>query len=175
MDWLQERGEIVPASRQEGPGNSLVLVAPRDTPFEWSPESPVPLPELFAGRLAIADPSHVPAGMYAREALEHAGWWNDLERRVVATLDVRAALTLVERGECDAGIVYGSDASSSGRCRIVAVLPETWHEPIRYVAAIVTGADTTRAQAWLDAFASPVARQALQAHGFRAIGRSDAP
>lgn len=172
MDWLQERGGIVEASRRDGPGNSLVLVAPRDADFEWSPASGVPLPDAFTGRLALADPSHVPAGIYARQALQRAGWGDGMARRVVATLDVRAALTLVEHGECAAGIVYGSDASSSGRCRIVAVLPESWHEPVRYVAAAVAGADTARALAWLDAFGSPAASRTLQAHGFRTVAAS---
>jgi molybdate transport system substrate-binding protein len=168
MDWLEKRGRLVKGSRRDGPGNSLALVAPGGRGFEWSPRSGVPLPDAFAGRLALADPSHVPAGIYAKQALEHAGWWDALADRVVPTLDVRAALTLVERGECGAGIVYSSDASSSGRCDTVALLPDDWHDPIRYVAAIVAGADTARAVAWLDAFGSPAAARTLQAHGFRA-------
>lgn len=61
-------------------------------------------------RLALADPEHVPAGMYARKALECEQLWRSLEPRTTATVDVRAALAAVEAGAVDAAIVYGSDA-----------------------------------------------------------------
>jgi len=44
-------------------------------------------------------PDHVPAGIYAKEALQHLGAWNNLEPRLAPAEDVRGALALVERGE----------------------------------------------------------------------------
>lgn len=172
MDWLEERGHVVSGSRRVVAENSLVLVAKRGESFPFSiaegnDAERAALADAFAGRFAVADPEHVPAGMYARQALRSAGWWAALEPRVVAALDARNALALVERGECAAGIVYRSDAANSDRIDVVAEIPEAWHAPIRYVGAAVAGADTVRAVAWLDALSSsPVVRR-LEQFGFR--------
>ena len=58
---------------------------------------------LDGGRLAIGDPSHVPAGIYAKSALEALDAWPALAGKTAPTADVRAALALVHRGEAAAG------------------------------------------------------------------------
>ena len=77
----------------------------------------------MSGRLALADPSHVPAGRYARRALESAGLWAGVEPRVVVVGDVRAALAAVEVGAADRAVVYASDARRSDRVAVVWRLP----------------------------------------------------
>ena len=96
-------------------------------------------PELGEGRLALGDPTHVPAGMYAEEALRSLGVWAALEDRLAPAADARAALALVERGEVALGVVYASDAAGSERVDVVAVLAEHLHPTIRYPLAIVAG------------------------------------
>ena len=87
-------------------------------------------------RIAVGDPSHVPAGRYARQSLESLGWWNSLQGLLVPALDVRAALKLVEIDEADAGIVYATDAKQSDKVRVVAAFPSETHDPIRYPVAV---------------------------------------
>jgi molybdate transport system substrate-binding protein len=71
---------------------------------------------LNGGRLAVGDPEHVPAGIYAKEALQKLGAWETLSPTLAPAEDVRGALALVERNEAPLGIVYGSDAvASKGR------------------------------------------------------------
>lgn len=60
-------------------------------------------------RLALADPDHVPAGRYAREALTCTGQWEGLAERVIPMLDVRAALLAAQTGSVDAAVVYATD------------------------------------------------------------------
>lgn len=62
-------------------------------------------------RVALADPSHVPAGRYARAALECLGLWDELSPRIIPTSDVRAALAAATTGSVDASIVYATDAA----------------------------------------------------------------
>ena len=50
--------------------------------------------------------------------------------------DVRQVLTYVETGNADAGLVYATDAQTSGRVRVVAVAPDSSHDPIVYPAAV---------------------------------------
>jgi molybdate transport system substrate-binding protein len=97
--------------------------------------SSLDFPKAFAGRLAIGDPAHVPAGQYAAEALKSLGWYKSLEPRFLKTKDVRSALMVVELGECEMGIVYATDAMKSDKVRAVGVFPESSHQPVEYWAA----------------------------------------
>lgn len=165
--WLAERGHLEPGRGFDLAENSLVIVAPAGEVFAFDPAAGRPLADAFRGRLALGDPDHVPAGVYAREALQHAGWWDALAPRVLGAADVRAALALVERRECEAGIVYASDAAGSGRVRVVAPIPDGWHEPIVYPVAVVAGHSRPELDRFLDTLRSPEAARILVAHGFR--------
>src|SRR3546814_8066250 len=70
------------------------------------------------------DPAHVPAGIYARQALQALGLWDQVADRLAPAANVRAALALVDRGEVPAGIVYETDAAISPRVRIVDAFPD---------------------------------------------------
>jgi molybdate transport system substrate-binding protein len=146
MDYLEKRDRVETASRRDVASNQLVLIAPKARPFQFDCNGGKPLAEAFAGRLALGDPAHVPAGIYAKAALEKMGAWTALESRVVAAVDVRAALKLVERGEADAGVVYVTDARSSKEAVVVATIPVEWHAPIRYPAAATKGAPPAAAE-----------------------------
>lgn len=140
MDHVQAGGGLDDASRVDLLTNSLVLVAPRGAAFPFEMRRGVPLATAFRGRLCTGEPGVVPVGTYAREALQALGAWDALRDRLVGTEDVRAALAFVERGHCNAGIVYGSDARSSARVEVVGVFPAASHRPIVYPAALMRGA-----------------------------------
>ena len=123
---------------------------------------------LDGERLAIGDPDHVPAGIYARSALERMGLWNALEPRMVRMQNVRAALLLVERGEAAAGIVYASDAAISRAVRVAdGIVPKTG-PPIVYPAAVLRDGRTDAARRFLDYLGTQDARSVFRRHGFDA-------
>ena len=131
-EWLEARGRIhEPVVVARG---ALVIVVPAGA-AEWRGIEPL----ADAQRVALADPSHVPAGQFAREALERSGLWRTVESRVVPFPDVRAALGAVASGKVDAGIVYASDAGSTSRVRVAAVIPDSLQPRIEYVCAPVEG------------------------------------
>jgi molybdate transport system substrate-binding protein len=166
MDYLVERRRVEPASRRDVVGNTLVLVAPRDRVFAVELRRGFAFDRAFDGRLCIAEPAAVPAGRYAREALESLGFWSAVAKRVVSADDVRAALAFVERGECAAGIVYATDAAVSRRVAIVARFPAGSHRPIVYPAALVSGGSAD-ARAFLDFVqTAPAARRTFERYGF---------
>ena len=90
-------------------------------------------------RIALADPEHVPAGMYAREALLCEGRWAMLAPRLVPTLDVRAAVAAVEAGAAGSAIVYASDTAMAPKLQVEDVVSERCRPQIRYTAAVVQG------------------------------------
>lgn len=125
MDFLKKNKAIVESSAKPILKNQLVAVARKDALTGLSE----------ANRIAIADPSHVPAGKYAQRILDKLGVWASLAPRLLPAPDVRTALLWVERGEADAGIVYQSDAISSSKVVILSLFKEDEEFPIRYPMA----------------------------------------
>jgi molybdate transport system substrate-binding protein len=119
------------------------------------------------GRLSVGDPAHVPAGIYAEQALKKLGWWDSVSPRLASAEDVRAALLLVERGEAPAGIVYGTDAAVSKAVMVAGTFPASSHDPVAYPFALVKAGDTPDARALLKFLAGPQARAVFVQRGFK--------
>jgi len=164
MDYLAERRPALVSSRSDLVSNRLVLVAEKSADIRVQLEPGVDLAGAFEGRLALGHPEHVPAGRYARSALESLGAWDALAARLLPAEDVRAALRLVEIGEASVGIVYASDATSSPAVRIVATFPEATHTPIRYPMAACSPREEARL--FLEFLRSPGAQEVFTAAGF---------
>jgi len=168
MDYLQARNLIEPDTRIDLLGNALVLVAPRDEPFPVRVDKGFDFAAAFAGRLAVGDPAHVPAGLYARQALVNLGWWPALKSRIAPAPDVRAALAYVERGECAAGLVYTTDRSE--RVAVLATVPDSLHPPIVYPLAAVRGRADDATRRLLAFLRSDLAADLFRRHGFTVLG-----
>lgn len=169
LDYLQERAMIVPATRHALLGNELVLVAPADSTVELTIAPGFALAEaLGTGRLAMGDPDHVPAGIYAKAALVALGVWPAVSERVARADNVRAALALVARGEVPLAIVYRSDAIAAD-VRVVGTFPADSHPPIVYPAAVIAGSIQPAAAALLAYLRSPAAAAVFERHGFSVL------
>jgi molybdate transport system substrate-binding protein len=119
----------------------------------------------FSGKLCTGELESVPVGIYAKQSLKKLNWWDSIKMRIVGTQDVRAALVFVERAECDAGIVYATDAKVSGKVESVAVFPNTTHEPIVYPLALLNNA-SAQAAAFYDYLRSEKAKAIFAKYGF---------
>ena len=173
MDYLAERQLIDESTRRNLLGNSLVLVTSKDSKLgEVAIGQGVDLATLLGdGRLAIGEVSSVPAGKYAKAALEKLGGWGAVENKLAQAENVRAALALVARGEAPLGIVYKTDAASDPTVRIVGTFPADSHPPIIYPVALTkTGGDSTKAAEFLKFLSSPTAKGAFEKQGFELIG-----
>jgi molybdate transport system substrate-binding protein len=165
MDRVSAAGLVDPASRRSLLSNRLVVVGPADTALRIT--APVDLGAPAVRRIALANPEAVPAGKYARAWLENADVWHSLRDRVVPSLDVRAALALVEGGAADVGIVYRTDASISNKVRILYEVPETDAPRISYaVAALSERGDLQAARRVVKWLAGPEAASTFERHGF---------
>lgn len=167
MDYLQQRNLIDKASRRSLLGNALVLIAPAGKPLTLNVQKGIALPE-FKGRLCMGEPGSVPAGIYGKQALQSLGWWSGVERRVVATEDVRTALAFVERAECYLGIVYETDARISRKVAIVGRFPAGSHEPLVYPIALLPKASAS-ARDFFNYLQSPDASVVFQRYGFTVL------
>jgi molybdate transport system substrate-binding protein len=148
MDYVEARGAIRADTRVNLLENQLVLIAPagRAPTLAVAPEFPL-AEALGPGRLAMADPAVVPAGKYARAALESLGVWLPVASRLAPAENVRAALLLVARAEAPLGIVYRSDAIADPRVVTVDTFPAGSHPPIVYPAAVTARSQSPDAAA----------------------------
>ena len=167
MDYLAQRKFIRAASRANLLSNRLVLIAPVDSKAVLAIAPKFPLAQALGdSRLAIADPASVPAGKYARSALEALGVWHEVAPKAARAENVRAALALVARGEAPFGIVYSTDAIAERKVRVVGEFPANLHPPIVYPAALLADSRSKAAEALLRFLRSAAAREVWQKFGF---------
>ncbi|WP_419899003.1 molybdate ABC transporter substrate-binding protein [Roseomonas sp. USHLN139] len=170
MDYVQQRGLIVEASRSSPLANALVLIAPADRPVPAiTLDRTTDLAAVLGanGRLATGDPAHVPVGRYAEAALTWMGQWPALAPRLARADNVRAALLLVERGEAPLGIVYATDAAASRGVRVVASFPAGSHPPVTYPFALTRrAAENPAARGFLAFLTGPEAAATYRRLGF---------
>lgn len=171
MDYLADRGLILAASRVSPIGNDLVLVAPGDSPLRSvALSADTDLAAMLGpdGRLALGDPDHVPAGIYARTALESLGLWTGLSPHLARTDNVRGALALVDRGEAPLGIVYATDAAIAPGVKVLGRFPRDSHPPISYPFALLAGTEDLRAaRAFLAFLTGPQGLAIFERFGFQ--------
>ncbi|HEY2773114.1 MAG TPA: molybdate ABC transporter substrate-binding protein [Candidatus Binatia bacterium] len=167
MDDLAAHHFVASGTSTDLLGNVLVLVAFAAKPFSIEIQPGFALEAVLGSdKLALADPESVPAGRYAKAALESLGVWKNVEPNVVREPDVRSAMAMVERGEARAGIVYRTDAKISDRVVVVGTFPESSHAPIVYPMAIVAGHDDARTRELRDFLMSKAAAEIFRSHGF---------
>jgi len=165
MNYLQDKNLVKIESRVNLLGNQLVLIAPKGKAFKVNMIQGFNLAGAFNGKLCTGELESVPIGIYAKQSLKSLDWWDSIKMRIVGTQDVRAALVFVERAECDAGIVYATDAKVSSKVESIAVFPETTHEPIVYPLALLNHA-SPQAVAFYDYLKSERAKAIFAKHGF---------
>jgi len=167
MDHAATRKAIDEPSRANLLGNSIVLVAPKDSGIDKVAIGPgFDLAKLAGGgRIATGDVNAVPVGKYAKAALEKLGAWQAAEPKFAMAESVRAALTLVARGEAALGIVYATDARVEPGVRIVGTFPWDSHPPIIYPAA-ATAAAKPEAASYLAFLRSSAAKAIFEKYGF---------
>ncbi|HTT09915.1 MAG TPA: molybdate ABC transporter substrate-binding protein [Burkholderiaceae bacterium] len=168
MDYLQQRNLIVDATRKPLLGNSLVLVVPAGNTAQIELKPGFDFARVLGadGRWVTGDPSNVPVGRYAEEALKNLGTWDFAQTRLVRAENVRVALAFVERGEAAAGIVYSTDAALSQKVRVAGVFPATSHKPVTYPVALVARHDTPAAREFLAFLESDESKAIFRKFGF---------
>jgi len=169
MNYLADRRLVITETRRDLLGNRLVLVVPSTAPRTVTIVPQFDLAGILGpgGRLALGDPAHVPAGLYASQALRNLGVWEQVAPRLARAADVRAALLFVERGEAPAGIVYATDAMASKGVAVAGTFPDETHDRITYPFAVMAGGDTPDARAFLMFLTTAEARDAFIGRGFR--------
>jgi len=167
MDYGSQKKLIKDDTRVNLLGNRLVLIAPKDSRLgDVTIGQGFDLAKLAGdGRVATGDVRAVPAGKYAKAALEKLGAWDAAMPKLAMAENVRAALALVGRGEAPLGIVYETDAKVEPHVKIVGVFPAESHAPITYPFALTATANAAAAQ-YLAFLCSQGAKAIFEKYGF---------
>jgi len=170
MDYLEQKNLIKKDTRMSLLGNKLVLIAPKDSKLaDVKIEQGFDIAKLAGnGRIAVADVRAVPAGKYAKAALEKLGSWAAAEPKLASAENVRATLALVSRGEAPLGIVYETDAKIDKNVKIVGTFPEGSYPAIVYPVALTANAKPEAAR-YLDFLRSGTAKAVFETYGFTVL------
>jgi molybdate transport system substrate-binding protein len=168
MDYAIKQKTINEPTRVNLLGNTLVLIAPKDSKIDNVSIGPgFDLARLVGdGKIATADVKSVPVGKYAKSALDKLGAWEAAEPKFAMTENVRAALALVARGEAVLGIVYSTDAKVEPGVRIIGTFPADSHPAIIYPIAATTAAQPETAD-YLAFVRSSAAKATFEKYGFK--------
>ena len=165
MDTLEEKGKIDANTRDVLLKNDLVLIAGKDNTAIKSIDD---LEKDSVKTIAVGEFASVPAGQYAKEALDSLRMFDTLKDKIVYGSDVRAVLNWVETSQADCGIVYGSDAKSSDLVRVVDSFPKDSHKEIRYPIAIIKDSKHKEAaKEFMEYLQSDDAKNVFKDNGFQ--------
>lgn len=136
MEALEKSGMIDSETVVDLLENRMVLIVPAGRDGRLASFEDI----QKAGSIALGDPGSVPAGQYAKEALENLGLWEGIRDRASLGTNVTEVLNQVASGSADAGVVYATDAvGMEGRVKIVAEVPRgSLPGRIIYPAAVTT-------------------------------------
>jgi molybdate transport system substrate-binding protein len=165
MDGLDKKDRLEPGTRKNLLSNQLVIIVPTDSKRAIS--SPKDLLKSDVKRVALAEPSSVPVGVYTSKYLTDEGMWDQVKPKIVPVQDVRATLASVESGNVEAGFVYKTDAAVSKKVKIVYEVPIDKGPKITYPVAIVKESKRKdAARDFLNYIQSPAAKDAFKKYGF---------
>ncbi|MDP1648794.1 MAG: molybdate ABC transporter substrate-binding protein [Rubrivivax sp.] len=161
-----QRRLLLADAQREFATNTLVLIVPTDRNSPVQRLQDLARPEIR--RIAMGRTATVPAGRYARQAVDALRLWPAVQQKIVAGDSVRAVLEAVASGDADAGFVYGTDVALAGkRVRVVQTL--SVQTPVRYPATVVAASrQPALARDFVLFLNQPPARAVFTRYGFGA-------
>ena len=162
-----DRGKLYAVGR-------IGIIVPKGSPLNADAELKYLAAALADGRLrkfAIANPQHAPYGKRSEEALKHAGWWEQIKGKLVLGENVSQAAQFATSGSAEGGIIAYSLALAPAVAMLgdFALIPDSWHEPLRQRMVLIKGADETT-QNFYRYMQLPTARAIMKKYGFMLPG-----
>lgn len=170
MEWMTSRLDVSPLQSHIFLSNELVLIAPMGSAELTGFSTDDLLDRLGENRLAVGQTQGVPAGIYARQWLEHIGAWSEMQPRLAETDNVRAALALVAREQTPLGLVYASDAQAEASVRVLYTIPSEAHDAITYPMVVLDTKNAGQATEFASFLMADEAQTIFREHGFLTAG-----
>lgn len=166
--WMEDaigRGLVQREESHQFVTNELVLAVPTVGRVTISGLNDLKSPAVT--RLGIGTPETVPAGRYAKDALEAVGIWQELSGKLIFAENVRQVLDYLRRGEVDAGFVYATDAVKGGAAvQVVEIMPLK-ESPVYLIAPLTKSRQPELARRFVELTISKRGGAILARHGFQ--------
>lgn len=166
MDALSQKGLLLEDTKVNLLGNTVVLIVKKDSSLTISDFKD--LTSDSVKKIALGEPTTVPAGQYAAEILTKLNILDKVKAKAVNGKDVKEVLTWVETGNADAGIVYGTDAKASDKVKVIATATKDLYKtPVVYpVAVIKASKNTAEAKEFLKFLSGSKGKSVFEKYGF---------
>ena len=168
VNALNARSLLEDGSRIDVLTNRLVVVSQKNTKINI--ENITELLDTSIKRIAIGHPEIVPAGNYAKEALEHFGLWEKIKSKLIFGTNVRATLAYLTSGNVDIAIVYETDTKITNMVEVLFKFPNETHSRIVYPAVILKNSNNkVISETFLTFLKDPIASDIFEQHGFTCL------
>src|SRR6185503_9302753 len=163
VDQLEKEGLIVPGTKAIYARGRITLWTSNESTLRLQGIADLARPEVM--RIAIANPDHAPYGLAAKQALESAGIWEQVQPKLVYGDNIRQTLQYAQTGNVEVSIVALSlSIQSNGRWTLI---PEELHQPIdQGLAVIKTTKNEQAARAFAAFISSPQGKAIMKKYGF---------
>ena len=145
MDYLERKRIILKKYRKNYLYNSLVVITNKKSSLKEFKN----IKELESAfltsktKISLAMTNSIPAGMYAKEFLVNVGIWENIKKKYVESINVRAALNYVARNDLEFGIVYNTEVIGNNNVKIVYFIKGNQHQKITYPIATLNNKEST--------------------------------
>jgi molybdate transport system substrate-binding protein len=163
IEGLEKKFLILPGTKALYAQGRITLWMRDDSPLKLERVEDLARPEFK--KVAIANPEHAPYGAAAREALETAGVWEVVAKKLVYGENISQTLQYAESGNVDAAIVALSlSTQSKGRW---VLIPAEMHKPLIQALGVITGTEHEQEARRFAAFVNaPQGREVMRKYGF---------
>jgi molybdate transport system substrate-binding protein len=161
---LADAGLVLPDSVRPYARGSLVLCVHPSVKIEVRELADLGRAEIR--KIAIANPEYAPYGAAARQALERAGLWSQLEPKIVRAASVRQAMQYIENGDAEVGLVSRSLLDKVD-LRPRPVDPSIYDPLVQAMGIVAETRQPDRARAFLDFVMGEEGQAILHDAGFQ--------
>jgi molybdate transport system substrate-binding protein len=163
VDQLEKKGLIIPDTKAVYARGRIALWMPNESTLRLQGIADLARPEVM--RVAIANPDHAPYGLAAKQALQSAGIWEQVQPKLVYGDNIRQTLQYAQTGNVEVAIVALSvSIQSNGRWTLI---PEELHQPIDQGLAVMrTTKNEQAARAFAAFISSPQGKAIMKKYGF---------
>lgn len=167
IEELEAKGLLIPETKTLYARGRLALAANKKNAVDVRSLEDLLKPEVK--NIAIANPEHAPYGLAAKEALAKAGIWEKVKHKLVYAENIRTALTYIQTGDAEAGIVALSIANAPEAA--YTPIDERLHSPITQAAAVIKSSrHRDEAVSFIRYVNGPDGREILKKYGFVLAG-----
>lgn len=163
VDRLQDKDLIIPETKTTYAFGRIGVTTLIDSSLKVELLEDLLKPEVK--KIAIANPDHAPYGLAAKQALERAGIWDQIEEKLVYGKNISDTLTFIETGNVEAGIIALS-LYKEDEVRF-HLIEDALHAPLEQSIAVINRTSHEElAKQFIDFIKGPIGKPIMESFGF---------